>query len=145
MFTFSFFFSVDKKILVQALQFQAQIRKVQPLVPGRKQVTVLGSGKGWSCCAQDCACWAFSHPLFMLYVLATLREILPAPWRRRLTAVLHRWQLCHEGLGAPRGSIQCTITEFGAKQWGKLCELLYMSDGVFSAIALLTDAIDCSN
>lgn len=81
----------------------------------------------------------------MLYVLATLREMLPAPWRKRLTAVLHRWQLCHEGLGAPRGSIQCTIAEFGAKQWGKLCELLYMSDAVFSAITLLTDAIDCSN
>lgn len=102
---FVFLFSVDKKILVQSLQFQAQVRKVQYLVPECKQVMVLGSGKGWSCCAQSCACWAISHPFFVFYVLATLREMLLTPWWKRLIAVLYWWQLWHEGLGAPRSSI----------------------------------------
>lgn len=46
---FFFFFSLDKQMLIKALQFQAQIRKVQSLVLGHKQVALLVSGRGCTC------------------------------------------------------------------------------------------------
>lgn len=47
-FSFSFFF-LEKQMWIKAQQFLAQIRKIQSLVPGHKQVTLLGSGRDCTC------------------------------------------------------------------------------------------------
>lgn len=48
-FWFFVFFSLDKQMWIKAQQFSAQIRKIQSLVSGHKQGTLLGSGRDCTC------------------------------------------------------------------------------------------------
>lgn len=85
-------------MLIKALQFQAQIRKAQALVPAHKQVALLGSGRDCTACAQGgtadpCSGGRFS-PSFVWHVGHSKGEA--ALLRGRVITLIYRRTWVHE-------------------------------------------------